>query len=198
MGVAISDRSPYLFSVGKDKQVKCWDLEQNKVTRHYHGHLSGVYSVALHPMVDVFVTGGRDSSARVWDIRTKSCVRVLAGHTSTVAAIVCQAADPQIVTASHDNTMRMWDLASGKCMQTLTHHKKSVRGICLHPTEFTMASASTDSIKAWKFPEGTFLRNFEGHNTIINDVCINKDNVMVDITHSFYYTKLIFLFCRIH
>lgn len=31
--IALSDRSPYLFSVGEDKQVKCWDLEQNKVVR---------------------------------------------------------------------------------------------------------------------------------------------------------------------
>lgn len=30
-GVAVSHRSPYLFSCGEDKQVKCWDLEYNKV-----------------------------------------------------------------------------------------------------------------------------------------------------------------------
>lgn len=30
-GLAISDRSPYMFSCGLDKTVKCWDLEQNKV-----------------------------------------------------------------------------------------------------------------------------------------------------------------------
>lgn len=30
-GVAVSSRSPYLFSCGEDKQVKCWDLEYNKV-----------------------------------------------------------------------------------------------------------------------------------------------------------------------
>jgi len=29
--VAISTRQPYLFSAGEDKQVKCWDLECNKV-----------------------------------------------------------------------------------------------------------------------------------------------------------------------
>jgi WD40 repeat protein len=41
MGMAVSSRHPYLFSVGQDKLVKCWDLEQNKVVRSYHGHLSG-------------------------------------------------------------------------------------------------------------------------------------------------------------
>ncbi len=39
--------------------------------RHYHGHLSGVYSLALHPTLDVLMTGGRDSVCRVWDMRTK-------------------------------------------------------------------------------------------------------------------------------
>ena len=33
--------------------------------RHYHGHLSAVHCISLHPTIDVLVTGGRDSSARV-------------------------------------------------------------------------------------------------------------------------------------
>ncbi len=45
--------------------VKCWDLEYNKVIRHYHGHLSGVYAATLHPTIDVLITGGRDATARV-------------------------------------------------------------------------------------------------------------------------------------
>ncbi len=28
------------------QMVKCWDLEVNKVIRHYHGHFSGVYSLS--------------------------------------------------------------------------------------------------------------------------------------------------------
>jgi pleiotropic regulator 1 len=40
--------------------------------------LSGVYALALHPALDVLMTGGRDSVCRVWDMRTKarsSCSR---------------------------------------------------------------------------------------------------------------------------
>ena len=32
VGLAVSQRHTYLFSAGDDKQVKCWDLEQNKVS----------------------------------------------------------------------------------------------------------------------------------------------------------------------
>ncbi|KAL4565129.1 hypothetical protein LXL04_029214 [Taraxacum kok-saghyz] len=59
--LAMSTRHTCMFSVGDDKLDKCWDLEQNKVIRSYHGHLSGVYCLALHPIIDVLLTDGRDS-----------------------------------------------------------------------------------------------------------------------------------------
>lgn len=34
-------------------------------------------------------------------------------------------------------------------------------------------------MKKWEAKEGTFLRNFSGHNAIINSVAINQDGVMV-------------------
>jgi len=178
-GLAVSARHPYLFSAAEDKMVKCWDLEYNKVIRHYHGHLSGVYCLALHPTIDIMVTGGRDSSARVWDIRTKAPIFVLQGHQSTVGAVACQSTDPQVISASHDATVRLWDLAKGQTQVTLTHHKKSVRAIALHPTEYAMATGSPDNIKQWKFPEGKFLKNYSGHQAVVNALAVNSDNVLV-------------------
>ena len=159
--LAVSARSPYLFSGGEDKQVKCWDLEQNKVVRHFHGHLSGVYTLALHPRLDCLVTAGRDGTARVWDIRTKQTVHVLSGHTNTIMSLLTGECDPQVITGSMDSTVRLWDLAAGRTLTTLTHHKKGVRALASHPTEFSFASASTDRLKKWALPTGTFLHNFE-------------------------------------
>lgn len=156
-----------------------WDLEYNKVIRSYHGHLSGVYSVAMHPTIDVLITGSRDSTARVWDIRTKAQVHVLSGHTNTVASVSCQNAEPQVVTGSHDATIKLWDLAAGKAVVTLTNHKKSVRATLIHPRDYAFASASTDNMKVWKCPEGQFLRNIDSHNAVINCLAVNQDNVLV-------------------
>ena len=177
-GLAVSSRHPYLFSCGEDKMVKCWDLETNKVIRHYHGHLSGVYTLSLHPTLEVLVTGGRDGVARVWDMRTRNNIHVLSGHKQTVSDVKCQEADPQIMTSSLDSTIRLWDLAAGKTLGVLTHHKKGVRALALHPKEFTFASGSTSSIKQWKCPEGALMQNFEGHNSIVNTLCVNEDNVL--------------------
>lgn len=93
-----------------------------------------MYTLALHPTIDVLISAGRDSTARVWDMRTKANVHTLTGHTHTVASVICQSAEPQIITGSHDTTIRLWDLSAGKSMCTLTNHKKSVRSLIFHPT----------------------------------------------------------------
>ncbi|GFH26751.1 WD_REPEATS_REGION domain-containing protein, partial [Haematococcus lacustris] len=179
-GLVISDRHPYLFSCGLDKTVKCWDLEQNKVIRSYHGHLSGVYSIALHPKLDVLMTGGRDSVCRVWDVRTKVQVHCLSGHEQTVCSILAQPTDPQVITGSHDSTIKLWDLRSAKAFSTLTFHKKSVRAMAAHPEEHAFASASADNIKKFALPNGDFLHNtLTQQKSIVNTMAINHENVMV-------------------
>ncbi|KAF8552697.1 WD40 repeat-like protein, partial [Imleria badia] len=155
--------------------------EVNKVIWHYHGHLSGVYSLSLHPTLDILVTSGRDASAHVWDMRTKSQIHVLSGHSATVADVKCQESDPQVITGLVDSTIRLWDLAAGKTMVTLTHHKKSVCALAIHPTEYLFTSGSTggNNIKKWKCPEGMFkfVFNFPDHNAIIDTLSVNAEGV---------------------
>lgn len=75
--------------------------------------------------------------------------------------------------------MRTWDICAGKYFNVLTNHKKAVRAMCLHPREYTFASGAADNIKVWKCPENQFLRNISGHNSIINTIAVNSDNVLV-------------------
>ena len=44
---------------------------------------------------------------------------------------------------------------------------------------FSFASASPDNIKQWKFPDGNFLQNLIGHNSIVNCMAVNSDDVLV-------------------
>ena len=68
---------------------------------------------------------------------------------------------------------------AGKTMCTLTNHKKSVRALAMHPKWNSMASASPDNIKEWKLPKAEFVQNLSGHNSTLNALAVNSDNVLV-------------------
>ncbi|CAI0410509.1 unnamed protein product [Linum tenue] len=180
-GLAVSQTRTYMFSAGDDKQVKCWDLEQNKVVRSYNGHLSGVYCLALHPTIDLLFTGGRDSVCRVWDVRTRKQIFALTGHSDTVCSVLARPVEPQVITGSHDSTIKFWDIRYGKAGVTLTHHKKSVRALVEHPRRRGFASASGDGdIKKFSLLRGEFLHNMTGEKGgIVNAMAVNGDGVMV-------------------
>lgn len=61
----------------------------------------------------------------------------------------------------------------------MTNHKKSVRALTLHPKWYSMASGAPDNIKQWKFPKCEFIQNLSGHDSIINAMASNAENVLV-------------------
>ncbi|WJX91125.1 malonyl-CoA decarboxylase [Trifolium repens] len=164
-----------MFSAGDDKQVKCWDLEQNKVIRSYHGHLSGVYCLAIHPTIGILLTGGLDSVCRVWDIRSKTQIHALSGHENTVCSVFTRPLNPQVVTGSHDSTIKMWDLRYGKTTLTLTNHKKSVRAMAPHPKEQAFASASADNIKKFTLPNGEFCLDMLSRIKVMQEIALGRN-----------------------
>merc|ERR550514_1379676 len=46
------------------------------------------------------------------------------------------------------------------------------------PFEFSFVSAAADNLKKWKCKDGTFLRNLQGHNAIVNALDVNEDGVL--------------------
>jgi pleiotropic regulator 1 len=70
-------------------------------------------------------------------------------------------------------------MSTGKTISTLTHHKKAVRSLTAASKELTFVSASADNIKKWQIRDGKFLKNYSGHNSVINSVCNNEDGVLV-------------------
>jgi pleiotropic regulator 1 len=141
--------------------------------------LSAVYALALHPTLDVLLTGGRDASCRVWDMRTRTAIHVLTGHENAVSSILANSADPQVVTGSMDSTVRTWDLAAGKVRSVLTHHKKAVRALAGHGREFAFVSASVDAVKRWALPDCTFVHGYGASGSIVNALALNDDGVLV-------------------
>jgi len=169
-----------MFSSGLDKMIKCWDFENNKVIRSYHGHLSGIYCLSIHPLLNLVFTGGRDAVCRVWDIRSKVQIHCLTGHETTIASLITQALDPQVITGSLDTTIRLWDLRKGETYIALTYNKKGVRALVTNTKKKTFCSATAENIKKFRLSKGKFLHNLiQRHRCIVNTLAVNEDGVLV-------------------
>jgi len=49
-----------------------------------------------------------------------------------------------VASASEDATIRIWDLAAGKLLVELRQHTGPVNSIEFHPSEYLLASGSSD------------------------------------------------------
>ncbi|KAI4345404.1 hypothetical protein L6164_012532 [Bauhinia variegata] len=128
-GLAVSSKHTYIFSAGDDKQVKCWDLEQNKVFIVWL-YIPQLMSCLLEDVI-LFAGSG---------IYAVKCKSMHFQAMITLFALFTRPTDPQVVTGSHDTTIKFWDLRYGKTMVTLANHKKSVRAMALHPKEYVPIS----------------------------------------------------------
>ena len=63
----------------------------------------------------------------------------------------------------------------------MTQHKKTVRSLLLHPKEWSFASASPGTIYQWNGENSQLFKEFKYHNSIINSLAINQDDVMVSV-----------------
>ncbi|EEF38127.1 conserved hypothetical protein [Ricinus communis] len=133
-------------SAGDDKQVKCWDLEQKKVIWTYHGHLSGVYCLSLHPDDKYLLTGGRDSVCRVWDIRTRDqkSVRTTALHP----------AGDCFASASFDN-IEKFSLPEGEFLHNMSSKQNTIINAMAISNEGVMATgADNGTLYFWDWKSG--------------------------------------------
>jgi pleiotropic regulator 1 len=158
-GLAVSERSPFLFSAGEDKRLLCWDLQQNAVVRDFFGHLSAVNAVACHPKLDVIVSCGRDATVRLWDIRLRKEAMIFSGHTEAVLSLLCQSSEPQIISGGSDGLIYFWDVIAGRPLTRCTRHRMPVRALSTHPVENVLLSAGADHIRMWRLPTGEFINN---------------------------------------
>lgn len=49
----------------------------------------------------------------------------------------------------------------------------------MNPKEFSFVSCGADNLKKWQSRDGKFLKNFTGHNSVVNCAAVNEDGVMI-------------------
>ncbi|MBD0401330.1 caspase family protein [Flammeovirga sp. EKP202] len=66
----ISKDASLVISAGKDKKIKVWDLQQERLLRTINAHEIGITDIALSTDKQYIVSSGSDHKVRIWQTKT--------------------------------------------------------------------------------------------------------------------------------
>lgn len=118
-----------LASVGKDRQLRIWDITTGHMSDPLFGlgHLDDVVTVVYNPQGNLIATGSYDGSVKVWryDVRYKAALFAPDGSTGTypyrtpqtlprqhqdwVTKVAFNQAGNRLASASFDGTVHLWE-----------------------------------------------------------------------------------------
>ena len=146
------------------------------LTDYGHTDTGEVFSVAISPDGQTFVSGAGDRTIRIWDLATGTLKTTLTDDTGEVFSVAISPDGQTVVSGSNDNRIKVWDLATGTLKTTLTGHTSLVLGVAISPDGRTLVSGSSDrTIKVWDLATGTLKTTLTGHTSLVLGVAISPD-----------------------
>ncbi|KAF7596552.1 hypothetical protein BBP40_000952 [Aspergillus hancockii] len=167
LDVAVAADNARFVSVGGDRQVFLWDVEQGGTIRRWSGHNARVEAVQFAGEGDsVVVSGSADTTINLWDTRSNSTkpIQTLTEAGDTVSSIHVHTRSYSIASGSYDGRARIYDIRMGRTtVDVLAHPVTSVR--CSADGNALLASTLDSRIRLLDRADGKLLRAFGNEDT---------------------------------
>ena len=98
-GLAILSNTEFL-SCSNDATIRRWSIASEECLHIYYSHSNYIYSLAVLPNGEDFVSVGEDRTLRVWSANTTSKCRQTVTHPCESVWAVCVLTNGDIVTGS--------------------------------------------------------------------------------------------------
>ncbi|UKO98745.1 nSTAND1 domain-containing NTPase [Nostoc sp. UHCC 0870] len=183
--VIFHPKSKNLVSIGKDNQIKLWDLSGN-LLKSWQGHdLSHQNTLDFAPIQDIsfspdgnqIVTISRiDNKVKFWNLEG-NLLKTWQNDNQFLTSINFSP-DGKTLATSGDKTVKLWNL-SGDLLKTLSGHEDNIATVNFSPDGRIIATAAADkTVKIWHSQTGEMLRSLS-HNDSVSSIAFSHNSKVI-------------------
>ncbi|KKA20111.1 WD repeat protein [Rasamsonia emersonii CBS 393.64] len=165
LDIAVAADNSRFASVGGDRQVFLWDVEQGATVRRWSGHSSRVEAVQFAGEGDAVVVS--DTTINLWDCKSNSYkpIQTLTEATDTVSSLHVHMPTYSIASGSYDGRVRIYDIRMGRTtVDVVAHPVTSVR--CSADGNAVLVSSLDGRIRMLDRADGRLLKAFGGEEQV--------------------------------
>ena len=130
-GISLLNDEDTLISVGTDKKINFWSLENKQLINCLdNAHKGLIRAIAVSKDNQYFATAGDDKVIRIWRTQDQSIVHNIGGwfggHKAEIFSLAFTPDSKNLISGSADKTLRVWDLETGEEVNQYTTYADTI------------------------------------------------------------------------
>lgn len=176
-----------LITSGRDKKIKVWSKEGNKISEII-GHKNSIISLIAFDK-ETIISGSRDTSIKIWcclknnEFKLKNSLNY---HEGTVLSL-CKINETEFLSGGADGILNRINI-TGKLIDKFQAHDEWIWGIAKVDKDYYTTISEDGSLKIWNFKGNKEITSWQG-KTPINSISVK--NYMIYIGN---FTGTVFKF----
>lgn len=190
--IAFSPDGQFLFSAGRDRNVKVWRVSDSSLIRTLN-HGSRLLALALSPDGQVVAASGDTGVIKLWRVSDGALLNTFTGHTDLVFSLAFSPNGQLLASGSADQTVKLWQVSNGRVVQSLAvPNQGSADAVAFSRDGQTIMSGTSELINApdgtiqslgtvrfWRVSDGTLLLTYDQETGItVPSVAYSPDGTL--------------------
>lgn len=157
----IDEKQELLFSVGRDNQIKIWQISDGKLLRVLKGHKDKIMTVAGNHKY--LLSSDSDKNSYQWRVNSGVILRDLSDNTARIQELALS--DKFILSGYDSGRVEIRKSQIGQIVKVLQAHKDSINALSFDPFDASLfyTAGADQMIYSWELEKGKPQYSFVGH-----------------------------------